>query len=295
MTDIQRCINLMAGVFHRADPNAFVTSGADNFNTITDVNPALNERELNLEKVESYSSQLLGKLVNEFNIIHSTNLTAGQFISYIKKIISTLNFNFYRDNLLIAAGGDTAGTLDFYYVHYYQQNGNLNSFLYPYSYWQLNKPLVVAEFFMNDDNGILRQFLYPWLYQNGYAGALVWSWTAFPLSSLSSSSETWSTINYMFNNYSQDIAINILTGVDATKPVIPKTFFLYQNYPNPFNPTTIINYQIPNNSFVTLKVYDILGNLVKIPVDGYKAQGKYSIKFDGSNLASGEYFYRLRA
>ena len=73
------------------------------------------------------------------------------------------------------------------------------------------------------------------------------------------------------------------------------TYSLSQNYPNPFNPTTIINYQIPNNNYVTLKVYDVLGNLVKTLVDGYKTQGSYSINFNADNLASGIYFYQLKA
>ncbi len=74
-----------------------------------------------------------------------------------------------------------------------------------------------------------------------------------------------------------------------------KTYALVQNYPNPFNPTTIINYQIPNNNYVTLKVYDVLGNLVKTLVDGYKTKGSYSVNFDASSIASGVYFYQLRA
>ena len=76
---------------------------------------------------------------------------------------------------------------------------------------------------------------------------------------------------------------------------IPKTYALDQNYPNPFNPTTIINYQIPNNNYVTLKVYDVLGNKVKTLVDGYKTQGSYSVNFNAGNLASGIYFYQLKA
>jgi len=74
-----------------------------------------------------------------------------------------------------------------------------------------------------------------------------------------------------------------------------KSYKLYNNYPNPFNPTTRINYQIPSSNYVTLKVYDILGNLVKTLVDGYKAKGKYSINFDASSLARGIYFYQLKA
>lgn len=73
---------------------------------------------------------------------------------------------------------------------------------------------------------------------------------------------------------------------------IPKTYKLYQNYPNPFNPTTIIKYEIPKNAQVTLKVYDILGKEV-FSYNEYKLAGSYEVKFDGSNLASGMYFYTL--
>ncbi len=73
-----------------------------------------------------------------------------------------------------------------------------------------------------------------------------------------------------------------------------KDFAVDQNYPNPFNPTTTINYQLPNDGFVTLKVYDILGRLVKTLVDGNKSEGRYSVQFNGSNLASGVYIYQLK-
>jgi hypothetical protein len=77
--------------------------------------------------------------------------------------------------------------------------------------------------------------------------------------------------------------------------VIPKEFKLAQNYPNPFNPLTTIEYALPQNTKVTIKVYDILGRLVKELVNEYKEAGYYKIKFDGSNFASGVYLYRVEA
>lgn len=72
-------------------------------------------------------------------------------------------------------------------------------------------------------------------------------------------------------------------------------FELAQNYPNPFNPTTRINYSVPLDSKVTISVYSITGELVAELVNGYMPAGKYSVNFNGSNLASGMYIYRMIA
>ena len=70
---------------------------------------------------------------------------------------------------------------------------------------------------------------------------------------------------------------------------------LQQNYPNPFNPTTMIKYSIPGKSFVTLKVYDILGNEIATLVNGEKPAGHYSVRFNSKGLASGIYLYKMEA
>jgi len=72
-------------------------------------------------------------------------------------------------------------------------------------------------------------------------------------------------------------------------------FYLFQNYPNPFNPVTNLEFGISNLGFVSLKVYDILGKEIKTIVNEIKPAGTYSIVFDGSNLASGIYYYSLEA
>jgi hypothetical protein len=86
-----------------------------------------------------------------------------------------------------------------------------------------------------------------------------------------------------------------LLGVRDGLPALPGTFALHQNYPNPFNPSTTIGYEVPSNSKVTLKVYDVLGRLVETLVDRVQDAGRYTITFDGNNLASGIYFYRFEA
>ena len=77
--------------------------------------------------------------------------------------------------------------------------------------------------------------------------------------------------------------------------VLPTVFKLYQNYPNPFNPTATIRYDLPQNSKVNIKIYDLLGRQVKQLVDEFKQAGSYTVNFDGTNLASGVYFYRIEA
>ena len=87
---------------------------------------------------------------------------------------------------------------------------------------------------------------------------------------------------------------SILVNVTPT-PETPKSYNLSQNHPNPFNPTTKINYSIPTSGMVTLKVYDILGKEVATLVNEVKAPGSYIVEFNGSNLSSGTYFYRLES
>ncbi|WP_337866027.1 reprolysin-like metallopeptidase [Ignavibacterium sp.] len=78
---------------------------------------------------------------------------------------------------------------------------------------------------------------------------------------------------------------------------LPTEFSLEQNYPNPFNPTTVIEFVIPSgaNNFVTLKVFDMLGNEVVTLVNEYREAGVYKIEFDASNIPSGMYVYKLSA
>ena len=90
----------------------------------------------------------------------------------------------------------------------------------------------------------------------------------------------------------------ITYNVTDVKPIssrIPDSYKLNQNYPNPFNPTTNIEYTIPSESFVELKVYDVLGKEVSVLVSGQVNAGFYEIEFDATTLPSGIYFYKLQA
>ncbi len=76
---------------------------------------------------------------------------------------------------------------------------------------------------------------------------------------------------------------------------LPKEFGLSQNYPNPFNPSTTINYAVPKASDISIDVYNILGKKVTSLVNQRKTAGNHTIQFQASNLASGVYFYVLKA
>jgi hypothetical protein len=88
---------------------------------------------------------------------------------------------------------------------------------------------------------------------------------------------------------------DLLTHIVKNNPIIISDFHLAQNYPNPFNPATVIHYQLPVRSNVTLKVYDTLGKEVATLVDEMKSAGSYEVNFDASKLSSGIYFYKMQA
>ena len=86
-----------------------------------------------------------------------------------------------------------------------------------------------------------------------------------------------------------------ITEVNNSQLLLNSNYKLKQNYPNPFNPSTTINYSLPQNSFVSIVVYDLLGRVVKTLVSENKFKGSYNITFDASDLSSGVYYYTMRA
>lgn len=90
-------------------------------------------------------------------------------------------------------------------------------------------------------------------------------------------------------------SIDLTTNVNVDRNIIPSTFKLYQAYPNPFNPQTRISFSVPKESYITLKVYDLLGREVATLVQEKKQQGEYSITWNAERVPSGVYYYRLVA
>jgi subtilisin-like proprotein convertase family protein len=88
---------------------------------------------------------------------------------------------------------------------------------------------------------------------------------------------------------------NLATNVTPIAGNIPNVYTLYQNYPNPFNPVTNIKFDLPKNGFVNMKIFDIAGREISTLVNEQMQAGTYNVRFDGSALASGTYFYRIQS
>jgi hypothetical protein len=97
-------------------------------------------------------------------------------------------------------------------------------------------------------------------------------------------------------NFAADkiITVSGSTDVGDDEQLIAK-YILKQNYPNPFNPSTNISFRIAESGFVSLKVYDVLGNEVGALVNEERSAGEYTVSFNALDLASGIYYYRLKA
>jgi hypothetical protein len=121
---------------------------------------------------------------------------------------------------------------------------------------------------------------------NDYASAVVASDTD-KVFVTGSATFTASGISYYTIRYSK------VSGIKQISSEIPESFSLYQNYPNPFNPETSIEFDIPENSFVKLSVYDITGRELEILVNENLSPGRYSVLWNAEGYSSGVYFYRI--
>ncbi|MEW6701601.1 MAG: discoidin domain-containing protein, partial [Bacteroidota bacterium] len=205
MVDIQRTVNLIAGAIHREDPNAKVTNGAWSFISQTDVT---NLAKVSITLLETPTQEEKRKIEEQFERKYKVKLSAENILTEFMKS-SAANMNYYRDDRLIQSGGDPKGVLDFYTMHYYSWAGTLLSpFHYPYSNWQLDKPLAVAEFYMYDTFGVKYEDLYKVLFNTGYAGALDWGWDDTQLSTRAKQA-----MKDLFHTNPYDLVVNPKSGV----------------------------------------------------------------------------------
>lgn len=99
----------------------------------------------------------------------------------------------------------------------------------------------------------------------------------------------------VLNSWSLQITLDSPSDIEDEYDLMPNDFVLHQNYPNPFNPSTVIGFQLPVSSDVTIKVYDILGREVVTLLNETKNSGSYEVTFNASGLASGLYIYNFQA
>jgi len=135
------------------------------------------------------------------------------------------------------------------------------------------------------------QFAFPIGYDQGFSGTPDRCGIAIQITDASGSGTNVSLGSEM---YIDDLELSMDVVSDVEDQTQPLTFQLEQNYPNPFNPSTRIKYQIAENDFVSLKVYDVLGNEVATLVNEEQTMGNYSATFNASSLSSGSYFYKLQ-
>lgn len=95
-----------------------------------------------------------------------------------------------------------------------------------------------------------------------------------------------------YSGYWRNVAL--LTNLLGEEELIPLKFELLQNYPNPFNPSTNIKYSVAKQTKVRIEVYNILGQRVAVLVNENKSPGYYTVKFDGRDMATGFYVYRMQ-
>jgi hypothetical protein len=228
MSAIQRFINLCAGAIHRTDTAALVTNGAWSFKALTDVPVAVMGKsgpdlpQLSLAEQQQQAAILKQK--------YRSSLTTDEIMLHLQQGAATPNYNYYSDSRLIGVGGDQDGILDFYSVHYYwgidaSNPTSISPFHHPATAWGLDKPIVVAEFAMQNTGGVPTVALYDNLYQGGYAGALAWSWTDVYFSS---HADMLAGMQYMWDHHRGDVDVLGIGGdwpnVTITSPSNDSTF-----------------------------------------------------------------------
>jgi hypothetical protein len=97
-------------------------------------------------------------------------------------------------------------------------------------------------------------------------------------------------VNFMKLTYNYQQSTDVEENINSIKD-----FILFNNYPNPFNPSTVISYQLPISSYITLKVFDVLGNEIATLVNEEKPAGSYQVEFNVVDLPSGLYLYKIQA
>jgi hypothetical protein len=218
MALISRFVNLCAGAIHRADSTAKVTSGAWSFYALVD-NPVLAKAVVSAQPL-TYTQKLQD--AKSFIKKNSLSATPEEMVLRLERVAGYAGQkNYYSDNMLITQGGDSAGVLDFYSVHFYGTGTSTSPFHNQSSYWNLTKPIVAGEFAMESGQGsptgVPISSIYDRLYSYGYAGALAWSWTD---EAFSTHAHVLDGVQSLWNSYRSDVD---LLGISGNWPSVAIT------------------------------------------------------------------------
>ena len=135
------------------------------------------------------------------------------------------------------------------------------------------------------------QFDFPIIYDQGFSGTPDRCGIVIQITDANGSGTLVTVGSEM---YIDDLELSMDVVSDVEDQTQPLTFKLEQNFPNPFNPSTQIRYKIAENDFVSLKVYDLLGNEVATLINEVQSAGSYQVNFDATRLSSGIYFYSIK-
>jgi hypothetical protein len=159
-----------------------------------------------------------------------------------------------------------------------------------------------GEMFVSDGSGDTRISLQDGNnnYVNDWDASFVGDTSKIHIKTNNTFSELQGILYYSFSYYKlcprkADDFMGLVTAIKKNTPNTPQNYELAQNYPNPFNPATIISYSLPKESFVTLRIYNILGQQVGNLVNKNQMAGTYKVNFNASDLSSGVYFYMIKA
>jgi uncharacterized Zn ribbon protein len=201
---------------------------------------------------------------------------------------------------------------DFRYTYTYDANGNMlvdlweewtnnqwvNDFRYTYTY-DANGNMLVDLYEQWTNNQWVNDFRYTYKYfQNKLLSegmCETWQNASWIPRNGSFSSRDNAGNSFYYSGYKISLTYKLITtGVSKDDVNTPKGYSLSQNYPNPFNPTTVIEFNVPKESYIKIVVSDVLGREIKTLVDENKSAGSFTVQFNANDLSSGIYFYQLQ-
>jgi len=273
-------------------------------NRINDVENYFLKDTLRIYFTTEDAVNISGNLIDDFEAIkdwqkptYSESTTGVDTLASSFKVNNSRKYHgSYTGKLTYSFSGNAGGLCRIYNSAKPDLSSKLNSHLGFYVFGDNSKNILELWF---DENGIDKNIVIDTLNWTG------WKFKSLDLSALNFSGEV--HLNSIAIKqadgaglsgeiYFDDLMTFITSDVaDDSKDQIPSEYELYQNFPNPFNPITTINYSLPTDSRVNISIYNSLGEMVEQIIDENLPKGIHQLRFDGSKLSSGIFFYKMNA